>query len=401
MKTMFLAAHDEARRVFLDGGVLLITVVAIVIYSFFYPVPYSTEVMRDVPVVVVDADASAMSRTLVRMIDAHENVRVEARCASMAEAEALIGRGQAVAAVWIPRDLERDVLRGRRVRVAAHIDASYMLAYSQVLKGLLESAGTMSAGVEIARWRAAGKTGEAAARARQPIAADLRPLFSPVGGYGTYVVPGVLVLVLQQTLLIGAGIAGGTRRERAAAPHAAGRDRPSERGVPAAALAVAGRAMPYLLLYAVNTWYCFGFVLPFQGYPVQGPASAVAWLAVPFLLSTTMLALALRGVFRRRETAVQVLLFTSLPFVFFAEFAWPAAALPDWLRFASQLVPTTSAIPAFLRVARMGAGLPDVAREASVLWALALLYFPLACWAQSSADARENGGFPTGTGAES
>jgi len=195
----------------------------------------------------------------------------------------------------------------------------------------------------------------------------------------------VLVLVLQQTLIIGAGIAGGTRREQPAA----GGPRAGARGLAgpfAPVFDVIGRSAPYVLLYAVNLWYCFGFVLPYQGYPVQGPPAALVWLAVPFLLATTFLALALRSVFLRRESAVQALLFTSLPFVFLAGFSWPPEAMPYWLRAAAQLVPTTSAIPGFLRIARMGAGLPDVAGEAAMLWVLALLYFPLACWAEAGAE---------------
>jgi ABC-2 type transport system permease protein len=376
---VWLAALDEGRRIVLDWGVLLITVFAIILYSFFYPVPYAPEVLHDIPVAVIDADGSAMSRALVRMIDANENVRVVERSVSMADAERLASAGSVVAVVTIPRDLERDVIRGRRVRVAAHIDASYMLAYSGVLKGLLESSGTFSAGIETARWRAAGRSADAAARARQPIVADLRPLFSPAGGYGAYVVPAVLVLALQQTLLIGAGMAGGTRRERQPR-HRPDAGRPTIRMLLSPVQQVVGRSLPYLGLYAFNAWYCFGVALPYQGYPSRGDAATLAWLTVPFVLATTLMALAIRGLFRRRETAVQVLLFTSLPFVFLAGFSWPVEALPSWLQLAARLVPTSEAIPAFLRVMRMGATLGDVARETSTLWALAALYFPLACW---------------------
>lgn len=379
MTAIWRAALDEGRRVFFDWGVLLITLVAIVVYSFFYPVPYTPEVLHDVPVAVIDADGSAMSRTLVRMIDAHESVRVVARSVSMAEAEALAAAGSVVAVVTIPRDLERDVLRGRRVRVAAHVDASYMLVYSQVLKGLLESTGTFSAGVETARWRGAGKSADASARARQPIVADMRPLFSPAGGYGAYVVPAVLVLVLQQTLLIGAGMAGGTRREQLPT-RAPGKQQTDRGSVMKPVQEVLGRALPYLGLYAFNAWYCFGVALPYQGYPSRGDAVTLALLTVPFVLATTMMALGVRGLFRKRETAVQVLLFTSLPIVFLAGFSWPVEALPSWLQLAARLVPTSEAIPAFLRVMRMGASLGDVARETGTLWALAVLYFPLACW---------------------
>ena len=88
-----------------------------------------------------------------------------------------------------------------------------------------------------------------AMRARRPVGLDLQPLFNATSGYAIYVVPAVLVLILQQTLLIGVGMAGGARRERAAKSPAAA----ERQGHPA--LLVAGRAMPYLLLYAANAAY--------------------------------------------------------------------------------------------------------------------------------------------------
>lgn len=380
MITILRAAWDESRRVFLDGGVVLISFLAVILYSFFYPVPYTPEVLHDVPVALVDQDASSMSRTLARMMDTHESVSVAVRCASVDEAWAAVRKRQAYAVVVVPKDLERDILTGHKVQIPAFVDGAYLFAYSTLYKGLLEAAGTLSAGVEITRFRASGLTADAATNARQPITTDYRPLFSVAGGYGAYVVPAVLILVLQQTLLIGAGIAGGTRREQQ-------RPTPPQDQTLSAAMVVfgpmfttVGRALPYLALYAVNTWYCIGFAMPFQGYHPRGSALTLALIATPFLLATTMLAFALRGMFRRRETAIQVLLATSLPAVFMAGFIWPTDQIPAWLAFGARLIPTTSAIPAFLRVMRMDASLADIARETTTLWVLVLLYFPFACW---------------------
>jgi ABC-2 type transport system permease protein len=109
----------------------------------------------------------------------------------------------------------------------------------------------------------------------------------------------------------------------------------------------------------------------------------VALLTVPFLIATIFLGFTVRAFFTRRETAMQVILFTSLPLVFLGGFAWPVEALPAWVHRAASLVPGTSAIPAYLRLTRMGAGLADVTRETAVLWALAALYFPAACLAEA------------------
>jgi len=377
MRTLIAAAADESRLVFLDAGVLIITVLAVVVYAFFYPLPYLNQVMKDVPVVVVDEDHSGLSRRLVRMADEHQALRVAAAAASTGEAETLVRNGTVAGALVIPRDFERQVLLGRQARLSGHIDASYLLTYNTVLGALLETSGTLSAGVEVARLRAAGRSQDAAVRARRPVSLDLQPLFNATSGYATYVVPAVLVLILQQTLLIGVGMAGGARRERAAA-------RPASAGGPGRpVLQVIGRAVPYLLLYAANAAYYFVFVPRYYGYYVPGSLGPVALLTLPFLLATTFLGLAVRACFTRRETAMQLILFSSLPLVFLSGFAWPVEALPAWISRAASLVPSTAAIPAYLRLTRMGAGLADVAHEAAVLWALVAIYFPAACLAEA------------------
>jgi len=377
MRTLIAAAADESRLVFLDAGVLIITVLAVVVYAFFYPLPYLNQVMKDVPVVVVDEDHSGLSRRLVRMADEHQALRVAAAAASTSEAETLVRNGTVAGALVIPRDFERQVLLGRQARLSGHIDASYLLTYNTVLGALLETSGTLSAGVEVARLRAAGRNQDAAVRARRPVSLDLQPLFNATSGYATYVVPAVLVLILQQTLLIGVGMAGGARRERAAA-------RPASAGGPGRpVLQVIGRAVPYLLLYAANAAYYFVFVPRYYGYYVPGSLGPVALLTLPFLLATTFLGLAVRACFTRRETAMQLILFSSLPLVFLSGFAWPVEALPAWISRAASLVPSTAAIPAYLRLTRMGAGLADVAHEAAVLWALVAIYFPAACLAEA------------------
>ncbi len=168
MRTLLAAAADESRLVFLDAGVLIITVLAVVVYAFFYPVPYLNQVMRDVPIVVVDEDHSGLSRRLVRMADEHQALRVAAAAASAGEAAAMVTNGSVAGVLVIPRDFEREVLLGRQARLSGHIDASYLLTYNTVLGALLETSGTLSAGVEVARLRAAGmsqRRGDAGAAA--------------------------------------------------------------------------------------------------------------------------------------------------------------------------------------------------------------------------------------------
>ena len=269
--------------------------------------------------------------------------------------------------------------RGAPATVGVFADATYFLVYRQVLTGLAEATGTLSAGVEIRRLTAQGLPDARARAFRDPIPLVSRPLFNPAEGYATYVVPGVLILILQQTLLIGIGLRGPADLGRLGAGPLVAR----------AAASVAGRTLAYLALYAVHALFYFGVVARLFGFPVRGGALSAAGLVLPFLLATSFLGLALSVLFARREAAIQTLLFTSLPAIFLAGFSWPSGALPEWLRVASRAIPSTSAIPALLRVNQAGAALSHVRLELALLWGLAAAYFLLAVLAQAGRARRE------------
>jgi ABC-2 type transport system permease protein len=381
VKTLVSAFFGEYRRVFTDWGALLILVVALILYAFFYPIPYTPEVLKEVPVALVDLDQSEMSRRLMRMLDAHELLRVAAAPASLADAERLAREGIVGGIVVVPEGFDRRVRRSEQATVTAYADASYFLIYRQVLTGAMEATGTLSAGIEIRRLQSAGVPGDAALKARDPLPLVMRPLFNPTEGYGSYVVPAVLVLILQQTLLVGIGLVGGTRHEReASVPASAGRS-PFEW-----LQALVGRALAYLLLYLVHLLFYFGVVFHLFGFAQRGAALTLFAFGLPFLLAVIFLALTVRGIFRTREMSTQVLLFTSLPALFVAGFSWPVEAMPGWMATLAKLLPSTPAIAGFLRLSQMGATLAQVRGEWLLLWALCAMYFLMA-WV---AEARES-----------
>ncbi|HOO42055.1 MAG TPA: ABC transporter permease, partial [Syntrophales bacterium] len=204
--------RHELQAVIQDRGVLLIFIGAVIIYSFFYPIPYLPEVLKEVPVVAVDEDHTALSRKLIRMADAGDLVRISGQASTVAEAEKRIKAGKASGVLVIPREFERKVLRGENATVGLFCDASYFLVYRQAMTGLLAATKTLSAGIEIRKLQGRGTMAAHAKAVRNPVLLINRPLFNPTEGYASYVVPAVMVLILQQTLLIGIGMLGGTRR---------------------------------------------------------------------------------------------------------------------------------------------------------------------------------------------
>lgn len=355
---------DTLRRIFTDGGVLLLLVGGVVIYSLFYPLPYLNEVVKGAPVGVVDLDQSSLSRQLVRWINAHETTAVVLRAEAPAELEAAVLSGEIAGYIVIPRGFRADVSRGHHTVVVYGGDAGRFLVLKQVLTGFAESVGTLSATIDVRKRMGAGQSRAQAVVGQSPVTLRLHPLFNSREGYGSYLIPAVFVLILQQTLVLGVGMIFGTDRTK-----------PKRETSKASMIGqFVGGCMAYVALYAANLGFYFGFCFWVFDIPRAGNLWVLAGFALPFLIAITLFAQTLGGWCRERETSIQALLVTSLLFLFLAGFAWPLDLMPMPLRGLAYLVPTTAGIQGFLRLNQMGASFPEVSQWWTMMWGLCLLY---------------------------
>jgi ABC-2 type transport system permease protein len=365
-----IAMGNEARRILADRSVLGLIVLAPILYGALYPQPYLGQVLRSIPIAVVDQDRTELSRSLVQVLNADEAIAVKVRSDTLADAQAALDRHDVFAILAIPKDTERQVLRGEQARIAAYVDAAYFLLYSRSLQGISEAASTVSTDIATRGARSEGSLVYAAmTRSSSPIDFLSQPLFNPTGGYASYVVPAAFILILQQTLLLGVASLGG-------AAYALGG--PANRWLRSGARAVFGQALAHLC-FALPGLALYLIVLPrVYGFSTLGRLEDLILLAVPFVLSVSFLAQFVSAWFRRRETAILLFIAVSLPLFFQVGVSWPVEALPDFIRAASRIFPSTSAIDGFVRINQMGASILDVKRDWTALWILTIVYGLLA-----------------------
>jgi len=384
MRYLLRVIYEEYRAILKDSGVMLIFLAGLAIYTGIYPLPYSPEVLKEIPVVPVDHDHTALSRKLMRWVNATEEIRLVEPSGDMGEATDRVLNGEARGTFVIPKDFEHDVLRGKQAVVSVYADACYFLMYRQIATGVLKASATLSAGVEIRRYTAAGLGEGHAKLARDPLPVVSRALFNPAGGYATYVVPAVLILIMQQTLLIGIGMLGGTRNEDFTPPP------PPPPGYSESPLAVLlGRGFVYFSIYIPYPLFYIYVIFRMYDLPSCGDISSVMIFLVPYVLAVTYLGLTLNAVLRSRELSIPALMFTSTPAVFLMGFAWPFESLPTWLRNVALLLPSTTGCAGFVRLNQMGASLHDVRREWFILWGLCGFYLALA-WLTTKRTPRRN-----------
>ena len=261
---ILLTLQDEWRRVWHDEGVVLIVVFALFIYGVSYSLGYGGEVLNEVPIAVVGGGEGSLSRRLVRMLDASPKLRVAHETTDLNEAERLLRERKVWGVVTLSPDLERNVLAEQQGEVAILGDASYFLAYREVVEGAVTTIRQMNA--EIVEQREGTYT--------PPIIFEQRNLFNPTLGYGIFVMPAIILLIVQQTALIGIGMVSATRREH------------RERYVTDSALTITiGRTIAYIIIYAVTLGFMLTVHYSLFDYPMRGEWWRCVAVIVPYLLA--------------------------------------------------------------------------------------------------------------------
>lgn len=364
------------RAVLADPGAVLLLLLACVGYSFFYPLPYVHESVERVPVAVLDLDRTPLSRQMIRFAQASPQLDVRSISADLPAAQAALAGGEVMGIAIIPRDFRADLLRGKHVEVQVLGNGAYPLLSKTVLSGFAGAAGTLSAGIDVRRFESHGASAPQALASAAPLNYVARPLFNVSEGYGSYVVPGVAPLIVQQTLVIGIALLLGLWAEQQSAGQITlpGRLRAAPIG------GFLGMWAAFGAIGCLNSLYFFGFVFHVQAYPQAPRLPEMLSVALLFGLACSAFGLFLGQLFGVRERGMQMLLFSSIPMLFVSGFPWPAEALPEPIASLRWLIPSTPGIQASLAVNQLGAPFSAIRTELLALLAHALAWLAAAAW---------------------
>ena len=357
---------DEIKRIFRDPGVVLIFIVATLVYPLIYKTIYWNEQITDVPVAVVDLSNSSESREFLHKWNATPDVKLCYQCTSMAEAEQLLRDQKVHGIIYIPRDFASQLADPfGKAHISLYCDMSsflYMKAiYLSCNQLMLESMRT----VQIDRYQQMGIDKEFAWALVQDAPYTETALFTPTGGYGSFLIPAVLVMILHQTLFFGICMLGGTAREENI-------DRYSFRSL-------FGRAGAYFVVYYTLAAIVLGFYPRLLDIPHIGSIGDILLFNVPLILSIIFFSLCVSVFIRNRESGLVLLISSSLIFLFMAGISWPKEMIPDPWWYLACCIPYTWGAHGFIHMNSMGASLAITGNEYIALWILTGVYMLIAC----------------------
>lgn len=365
---------QEMLQVIRDEGVLMFLVIVPLGYPLLYSWIYNNEAVHEVPVVVVDHSYSRLSRQFINDCDASPDVHVAYYAEDLDEAKSLVSRQLVKGIYLIPTDFAKRIMRGEQATISVYCDMSLMLAYKCIYQTAMIETGRIGAGLSIKK--SGNYTKREDAITVQPLAVDDVAMFNPSGGYGSCVLPAVLMLILQQTLALGIGMSAGTSRERNRNGQLIPNDNPHYRG---AYRIVCGKALCYAMIAAVTSAYLALVIPKLFSFPHLAHRWDLLWMMIPYVLASIFFGMAVSCMVRYRENVMLLMVFVSVPLLFLTGVSWPETSIPGAWQGVSWLFPSTFGVRAFVRVNSMGASIDQVLPEVRILWIQAAAYLGLAC----------------------
>src|SRR5882724_1448632 len=158
---------------------------------------FSAGVATQLPIGILDLDGSELSRSVARTVDATPDAAVAVHAVDLAEGRSMIRAGHIQGLLMLPRNLERDVLAGRRPEVIFFYNTQMMTAGNLVLRGVNAAVPTAATGIRLSLRTAQGQPAEVAVAELTPIPVQTNALFNPTLNYLHFLLAALIPAVLQ------------------------------------------------------------------------------------------------------------------------------------------------------------------------------------------------------------
>ncbi|MDR1883488.1 MAG: ABC transporter permease [Prevotella sp.] len=360
---------NELKVVFRDEAVILLFFIVPFAYPVLYGFIYNNETVHEVKVIVVDDSNSALSREFRRKVDATADVKIIGYAADMEEAKEAMRRKEAYGIMHIPGDFSKRINTRQQTQISVFSDMSSLLFYKAMLLSATEVSLDMGAGIRVAETGSGSREEDAATR--QTVENQWVAMYNPQNGFASFLVPAILILIIQQTLVLGIATITGTHNDKkrfTVASHTA-----QGKNVHPVKLTV-GKAFCYASIYMLVSVWALRVIPYIFKFPQTGDPFTIAAFLMPFLLAATFFAMTLSYFCSQREFGMMLFVFTSVLFVFISGISWPWTAIPDPVKAIACIVPSTPGIHGFIKINTMGATLADVWPEYILLWIQAGVY---------------------------
>ncbi|MBJ7222606.1 MULTISPECIES: ABC transporter permease [unclassified Brenneria] len=320
---------------------------------------YANHTVWDLPVAVIDQDHSRASRLLTRELDATPKIAVIGYD-NLPQAQRDLVRRQLFAVIILPPDLEKKLLASAAIIIPAYGDATNRLANGQIQQDVLAAWQQLLAVYHRDLLLRSGFSSQQAEVILMPMVGQTQGLFNPGVSFAAIIFPGLLVMLLQHSLLI-------------ACVRVSIALKSSPQGKPSIAVYLGGLSalLPIWFFLSIVLFVLWPWVL---GYRQTANIGEILLLTFPFLLAVLGLGKLLTECLRRVEMIYLTLSFITMPVFYLSGTIWPVQSMPGWVQAISAILPSTWATRAIAGINQMDLPLREVGRDVVMLLVLGMVY---------------------------
>ncbi|MGX5818820.1 ABC transporter permease [Chitinophaga lutea] len=355
----------ETRLVATDHSLLLTLLLAPLVYAFFYGSIYTYKTEEEVPICVVDDDRSGLSRTLIQQINNTQMVDVKA-VTTLEDARERMYHGETQGFLYIEKGMEGKVMSLQQADIVVALNAARFLPSSDILTTITQVGLTVGAGVRLEYLQKKGLNTASSGREVMPLTPDFHPLYNERVDYGTFLLPGLLAMILQQTLLI--GLAGGAAAERQRRTFSGWMETAGHN----LSTALWGKGLFYFILFCVYAFFFFTVNFRVLGLEMRGNAWELGVTTALFLLTLIPMGIVTGLAFRSQLLVTQLLAFSTYPIFLVTGYTWPIPLLPEGLKWFTAILPITPFLAIYKGIVQQGGHVSD---QLPALYHLCVLWF--------------------------
>ncbi len=319
---------------------------------------------KNLPAALVAPIEDRYTRAIVTALELTGYYRFDHVTASAAEAEDLIERGRVSFVVTVPSDFGRRIERGDRPQLLIEADATD----PAVASGAISTLGQVASDALV---RERGLEAEAEAAARERVEIVVHKRYNPEGITQYNIVPGLLGVILQMTMVMMTAMALTRETERGTMENLL--------AMPASAFEIMlGKILPYFAVGAVQVVVVLGAAKLLFDVPFVGGLGVLMVGVFVFVLALVLLGYTFSTLARTQMQAMQLTFFFFLPSLLISGFMFPYRGMPGWAQVLGEAFPLTHFLRLIRAVMLKGAGFGTLAGPLLALLAFVAVYAVLA-----------------------
>ncbi len=370
MKEILQIIKREIQNVSKDSSLFMILLLAPIVYAFMYGSIYLNKGEEKVKLALIDADGTAISRLLTDQLNSTPMIDI-IPVSDISEANEKLYKGEVEGYFYIQKDMERYILSQKQVNVNLVLNASRFLPSSDLLSAVTKVCLTVGAGVRKTYFNKQGMNDDQSMKMTNPINMDYRPLYNSGMTYGAFLLPGLLAIILQQTLLIGVAASFASEREDKKLTNLY---RLSGHSI---SKLLVGKSFLYFIIFMIFGLFFSTINFSVFGVEIRGNYLDLALLMALFIVTILVFGMLIGSFFKSKLFTFQVMVFSSYPIFLITGYSMPYQALPKLVQFFSDMLPTTPFLKAYLSIVQAGGSLADNLPSILHLTVLLLIFMVL------------------------